>query len=705
MMTRLFNSGKFWLKTVFFGSLTVFLLFIGLSASVYHFLSPERIYAAANDSIRDTGRRIRFDKTVSHSWFPRPTVTLSNLIISRPNGTQPAISIKKTTVGLAWASLWQGRPVIEKWLIEGADATIERSPAGRWNLQDLWQQQSRNGNLNRLVIENSRIRLRLIHNEYDIRNFMLNTEEPDSDGRAFKIAGVLQHAKLPLNFTGAGVLKAMGKNWRVPAFNLEAQGRLNGEKVKISADSDLLWQPQKSLLEASGLSVRADSSYQNLHFNAQVPQLKLDTEHLSLNTLNSAFTAGNADGQWNGSLQLGKTDIRPNVATLGGFDLNAGYKDRRLQTGFKASGGLFWQRKTGLRSDQLHLNLVQDTLAQAPKPRFISTLAGEVNMSPQGVWQGHFDGMFDRQPVDLVMRYERGGEKGKLEAGVALQKLVLNPYWQDLREQDGRLYPDFLEHPLMPDIEAQLKIDAIQMPGLQLDNVNTLVSADRNHIALSNFSAGLYGGITEGGISLANTEPVSYHLQQNAQGVQIQPLLEDLFGFHNFRGTGDAVIDVTAKGSDRKSLIQSLNGSLTLNVADGAWVGIDMNNILQGGRVERQDGRVRQTPFERFSLTSIIENGVSNHINAELFSDSLLVSTSGHTDLYRQILSEELLIRNAQNPLARPVPLKIAGPIGNLSVTLDYNRLTDGLETPEEKKRALEETLREQWQWLMPKRR
>jgi hypothetical protein len=50
------------------------------------------------------------------------------------------------------------------------------------------------------------------------------------------------------------------------------------------------------------------------------------------------------------------------------------------------------------------------------------------------------------------------------------------------------------------------------------------------------------------------------------------------------------------------------------------------------------------------------------------------------------------------------VPLKITGPAENPSVTLDYPRLTLGLNTPEEKRRALAETLKEQWQWLKQSR-
>ena len=205
---------------------------------------------------------------------------------------------------------------------------------------------------------------------------------------------------------------------------------------------------------------------------------------------------------------------------------------------------------------------------------------------------------------------------------------------------------------------------------------------------------------------MANTEPPSYHLQQNAQGVQVRRLLQDLLTVNSISGTGDAVTDLTARGQDRTSLTKTLKGTLTLNVSNGAWLGIDIDNIMQSGTISRRghNGEIPRTPFRRFSLTSTIDQGISRHFNTEVTSDSLLIVSNGFTDLGKQELSEEMLIRNARNPKAKPIPLKINGPINNPSITIDYSRLTNGLSTPAEKQKALENTLKEQWQWLNPNR-
>ena len=50
------------------------------------------------------------------------------------------------------------------------------------------------------------------------------------------------------------------------------------------------------------------------------------------------------------------------------------------------------------------------------------------------------------------------------------------------------------------------------------------------------------------------------------------------------------------------------------------------------------------------------------------------------------------------------VPLQINGTFDKPSIALDYQRLTKGLSTPEEKQQVLTNALKEQWQWLKPER-
>ena len=696
------SSGKFWLKAAVVIPVVILLLLIAVSVSIFQFFSVARVQQFADDLLAGSQRRVRFDADISRSLFPRPTLTLNNFSISEPGSSKAALTVGQMQIGLGWESLWQGRPVVEKWVVRDADVRLARSDKHTWNVRDLWRGKGQTS-VNRLVVQDSRIRVELPLYDYVVEGFNLNVGEAESGHRPFRVAGRLKHHDTPFSWQGSGVLRQIGgRDWEVPEFSLNAQSTYGGNNVALQSSSVLKWLPLQGLLQVQNVRARADTTFQNLHLSVQVPLLFLGGDHVSMSGVRGAFTGGVREHRWDGSFKLDKANMRPSVAAFDGWEVNGRYQNGRAQTSFTVGAPLVWQQNQGVQSDSLQISTLQDSLNGTPRPRFNSQLKGRLKVH-NGIWQGDLGGTFDRQPVSAVFRYRaaEAGKRAHFETGVALNKLSLLPYWDDV-ENSVAGYPAVLAKDWMPEIEAQLKIGGILFPGLQVDGVETRLAANRDHIALSNFQAELYGGRTEGGISMANTRPVSYRLQQNAQGVQVRPLLQDLFGFHRISGKGDALIDLSSKGSGRQALMQSLAGSMSLNLYQGAWHGIDLDHILEQGVVGQNAQADLFTPFHRFSIHSEIEQGISRHEGSELLSDSLYVSGSGYTDLAKQEISETLQIRNRRYPRSQPIPLKISGAVGNPSVTIDYHRLTDGLSTPEEKQKALENTLREQWKWLAP---
>ena len=155
-MIRLLHSGKFWLKLAAFCILAAILATIGLNVLLHHVFSTDQVRRHTEAFIRKTGRTINFDRSVGRSLLPRPTLTLKNV---------------ETKIGFAWSALWSDNAPIEKWVVSGADTTLEQTPDG-WNLQDLWQQPAGSTSTpNRLIIESSRINVRLPQGSYKIENF------------------------------------------------------------------------------------------------------------------------------------------------------------------------------------------------------------------------------------------------------------------------------------------------------------------------------------------------------------------------------------------------------------------------------------------------------------------------------------------------------------------------------------------------------
>ncbi|HFA7895639.1 TPA: AsmA family protein [Neisseria gonorrhoeae] len=672
---------------------------VGLHASVYRTFTPENIRSRLQQSIAHTHRKISFDADIRRRLLPRPTVILKNLTITQPDGGRVAVSVKETKIGLSWKNLWSDRIQVEKWVVSGADLALTRDRNGAWNIQDLFDGAKHSASVNRIIVENSTVRLNFLQQQLILKEISLNLQSPDSSGQQFESSGILVWRKLSVPWKSRGLFLSDGIGTpEISPFHFEASTSLDGHGITISTTGSPSVRFNAGGADAAGLGLRADTSFRNLHLTAQIPALALKNNSIKTGTVNGTFTAGGEYARWDGSFKLDKANLHSGIANIGNAKISGSFKTPRLQTNFSLGSPLVWSRDNGLDAPRLHISTLQDTVDRLPQPRFISRLDGSLSIPNLQNWNAELNGTFDRQPVAAKFKYTREGAP-HLEAAAALQKLNLAPYLDEFRQQNGKIFPDILGR-LSGNVEAHLKIGSIQLPGLQLDDMETYLHADKDHIALSRFKSGLYGGHTEGGISIANTRPATYRLQQNASNIQIQPLLQDLFGFHSFSGNGDAVIDLTASGENRKQLIRSLQGSLSLNISNGAWHGIDMDSILKNGLSGKISG---STPFYRFTLNSEISDGISRHIDTELFSDSLYVTSNGYTNLDTQELSEDVLIRNAVHPKNKPIPLKITGTVDKPSITVDYGRLTGGINSRKEKQKILEDTLLEQWQWLKPK--
>ncbi|HGJ8892277.1 TPA: AsmA family protein [Neisseria gonorrhoeae] len=672
---------------------------VGLHASVYRTFTPENIRSRLQQSIAHTHRKISFDADIRRRLLPRPTVILKNLTITEPDGGRVAVSVKETKIGLSWKNLWSDRIQVEKWVVSGADLALTRDRNGAWNIQDLFDGAKHSASVNRIIVENSTVRLNFLQQQLILKEISLNLQSPDSSGQQFESSGILVWRKLSVPWKSRGLFLSDGIGTpEISPFHFEASTSLDGHGITISTTGSPSVRFNAGGADAAGLGLRADTSFRNLHLTAQIPALALKNNSIKTGTVNGTFTAGGEYARWDGSFKLDKANLHSGIANIGNTEISGSFKTPRLQTNFSLGSPLVWSRDNGLDAPRLHISTLQDTVDRLPQPRFISRLDGSLSIPNLQNWNAELNGTFDRQPVAAKFKYTREGAP-RLEAAAALQKLNPAPYLDEFRQQNGKIFPDILGR-LSGNVEAHLKIGSIQLPGLQLDDMETYLHADKDHIALSRFKSGLYGGHTEGGISIANTRPATYRLQQNASNIQIQPLLQDLFGFHSFSGNGDAVIDLTASGENRKQLIRSLQGSLSLNISNGAWHGIDMDSILKNGLSGKISG---STPFYRFTLNSEISDGISRHIDTELFSDSLYVTSNGYTNLDTQELSEDVLIRNAVHPKNKPIPLKITGTVDKPSITVDYGRLTGGINSRKEKQKILEDTLLEQWQWLKPK--
>lgn len=709
-MTHLFQSGKFWLKFISFCGMAVLIGILSLHLLLQQIFSTERLSGLAGEIVGNTNRTLSFNHSnIQRSWLPRPTVTLNQISISRPDSPNAAVQIQSMKIGLAWQSLFGGTPAIEKWVVNGLDAELSETPEGSWSLADLLQNRSRNTlKVNRFIVENSRLDIHRQEQSYRVRDLSLKVLK-DNDAYRIENQGSIQYRGNTAQWTGSGRLTGTQKGWYIPHLDLSTESQIRNRPVKLSIQSNLEWHAPTRQLTLNNTHVSGNSPFADLHFNAEAPVAQWQNNVLNIGKISGLFTAKyEQDLTVNSSFMLAKLNLRRNIATTEEFELSNSLQTPRYQTTVNLSGDLLWERGRAPTSHNLKVTTLQDKQGSAAQPRFSGLLNGTLQgTSPQN-WQLDLKGMFDRHPASLSLNYTAGENSSKPVLGgkINLQKLILTPYLEGFDAQTELVYPKLLGYAWMPELQTELAIGSMTMPGLLLNNLNTQLAADENHISLSQAKADLYGGKVEAGLTVRNTTPLSYHLQQKGRNINIRPLLQDILNYHNISGNGHTAIDLTAQGNNRADLTRSLKGSLKLNVSNGAWLGIDISNVLQNVRNNTKlkdiDTEIH-TPFRQLSLSSTIEEGISRHNDTELIAENFIIRSNGQTNLNDQTIEENLTIYNAANPKAKPIPLKISGPLDNPSVTVDFQRLTSGLQTPEERKKALTDALKEQWQWLKPR--
>ena len=257
--------------------LTILLLAaIGLHASVYRIFTPENIRSRLQQSIAHTHRKISFDADIQRRLLPRPTVILKNLTITEPGGDRTAVSIKETKIGLSWKNLWSDQIQVEKWVVSGAELALTRDGKGIWNIQDLIDNPKRKASVNRIIIENSTVRLDFLQERFTLKEVRLNLQSPVSSGQQFESSGILTGENLSASWKSKGLFISDGINPpEISPFHFEAETALNGHGITVSTTGNPTIRFNAGGADAANLGLRADTAFHNLHLTAQIPTLAL----------------------------------------------------------------------------------------------------------------------------------------------------------------------------------------------------------------------------------------------------------------------------------------------------------------------------------------------------------------------------------------------------------------------------------------------
>lgn len=692
---HLYRKGHFWFNLTVYGGLGLILLYMGGYAALHRVSDHAALALSADAALQGTGRKLDFSTDIGRRLFPRPTIILKQVQLSEANHPEAALTAGEVHIGIGWSSLLD-TPEIEKMVVEGANANLTRRDDGSWNINDLLNRHATNPNsirINRIQINNSSAAMNAAGQTVRLQNIQFTLSREDAVHSPYTLyAEALHPAWEKLVLQAAGNLSAGNGTLRLPDLQVDFQGQEHSHSFSGSLKSYLRWQSEELQLRNSSLSLNSNRFNSTLTIRAE--QLANQGKSVSLSGISAVLNAHDPNRSYNATLNSAQALWRNGALNSDELSLKLGIQPHGSSSlNIAVDGGGRWQPETGLHLPAFKLTTRQDN---AGSPRFVSEWDGSLTLADAAHWQLQADGLFERQPAALVL----GRVKQQLQGKATLAKFNAAGYTDLLKSSSGSGYPAWFADGLK--LNMDVAVNELVFPDLEIHALTTTVKADSEQTVFSPLSANLYSGHSSGSFSITNESPVRYRLQQQAENVQILPLLQDIFGIRTLSGKGRAELDLTTSGSSRQELMSHLSGSLKLRVQDGLWHGINVSDLAKSIFTNTPPAAVggeQQTPFSEFIIDSQINKGISsNTMRSIITAPAATMTGQGETNFASGQMREDIMIIGQDQ--TTPLPLRLSGSIDSTTITIDYQKITSGLGSSEEKKKAVSDTLKQQWDWL-----
>lgn len=240
-------------------------------------------------------------------------------------------------------------------------------------------------------------------------------------------------------------------------------------------------------------------------------------------------------------------------------------------------------------------------------------------------------------------------------------------------------------------LDGTLAIPNLQAQGLKLSALKSQVSVKNSNISLTDMTANLYGGTFSGAASInAAQDPADVKVNYNLRGTDIAPLLKDLNGDSSFSGKLNMKGDLRFRSfTQKKQMMQSLNGAANMNIDGGVLKGIDLgywysmgNNLLAATSIGsgRSDAKGRdsgRTEFIGARASFIIDRGLMTNKDFIIYNRNIYGAGAGNIDLVQEQINYRFKLQGVRitdagaEPAGEAIPLVISGPLSNPKKTLD----------------------------------
>lgn len=611
-------------------------------------------------------RKLRIDSDIRLTFYPALGADVGGLTLSERASDREFAAVERAHVALQLLPLLSREVVISRIEVRGLRANLVKHKDGRTNVDDLIATEAR-------------------------KPAQAPGEGETQEGKPlrFNIDHVLvENASLSYADEGSGVKYALnklqlktGKIAAATAAGIELAFVLDASQPKVNVDVDLktrlAYAPESRQFKLEGLDL-----------GARGVAAGVDLVALSL----KGGIEGDAKAVKSGGLAL-ELEAKQGDSTLTGklgSPLALDVETQRVDLA-KLSASFTLADAKSARAP-VTINVTGSARADLPKQRASldfsakfdeSTVTGKAGLAHFSPPSYVFDVNVDKLDAD---RYAGAGKPGSRNAGAD-------------KAAAGAPEPT-LDFSALKFLQASgsVRIGSLKLANLRAQNLRLDAKAGGGRLDLDPLAASLYQGTMNGSLSLVAAAAPRIALRQNLSGISIGPLLKDAVDKDVLEGSGNVALDVSGQGATLSAIKKALNGSASLNLANGALKGINIGAAIRNakarlgalkGETTQASNAAEKTDFTELKASFAIRNGIAHNSDLLLKSPLLRLGGEGDIDIGAgsvDYLARAALVATAAGQGGRDaaelkgvtIPVHISGPYASLSYKLDFDAMIKG---------------------------
>lgn len=263
-------------------------------------------------------------------------------------------------------------------------------------------------------------------------------------------------------------------------------------------------------------------------------------------------------------------------------------------------------------------------------------------------------------------------------------------------------------------VRGDLTAKEAYLSGMKFENANLGIRAADGDLRLHPISASFFDGTYEGDVRInarGNTPVLA--VNENVRGVNLGALAVAMFGQENVTGSINGAFKLSGSGDDLAAIQRSLNGTMSMELLDGAFEGTDLWYELRRARAmfkkepAPEPELPARTKFSTVKASGPVTNGVfrNDDLLAEL--PFMQLTGNGSVDLAAAEVDYRLSARILEKPefaqgatdeeleefTEAVIPLRITGPLADPSIKPDIEDMLKKEVEKEVKKKLFDKLL------------